>query len=121
MKFKNHFSRLLVIALLSVATSAVLAETERGKAAYYADSLQGNKTASGEPYDKNAMTAAHRTAPFGTKVKVTYPKTGKTVEVTVNDRGPRKEGFIIDVSGAAAVELGLKEDGVGEVEIEYTQ
>lgn len=121
MKIKNHFARLLVIALFSVATSAVFAETERGKAAYYADSLQGNKTASGEPYDKSAMTAAHRTAPFGTKVKVTYLKTGKTVEVTVNDRGPRKKGFIIDLSGAAAVELGLKEDGIGEVEIEYTQ
>ena len=121
MKGKNHYCRLLLIALLSVATSAVFAETERGKAAHYADSLQGNKTASGEPYDKNAMTAAHHTAPFGTKVKVTYLKTGKTVEVTVNDRLGRKKGIIIDVSGAAAVELGLKQDGIGEVEIEYLE
>jgi rare lipoprotein A len=98
-----------------------LAETERGKAAYYADSLQGNETASGEPYDKNAMTAAHRTAPFGTRVKVTYLKTGKTVEVTVNDRLPRKKNLIIDVSGAAAAELGLEEEGIGEVEIEFLQ
>jgi rare lipoprotein A len=121
MKIKNYFFRLLAIAALTALASSGFAETERGKAAYYGDSLQGNKTASGEPYDKNAMTAAHRTAPFGTKVKVTYLKTGKTVEVTVNDRGPRKKGFIIDVSGAAAVELGLKEDGIGEVEIEYSE
>ena len=121
MKIRNRLFRLLAIVALLTAASSGFAATERGKAAYYADSLQGSKTASGEPYDKNAMTAAHRTAPFGTKIKVTYPKSGKTVEVTVNDRGPRKKGFIIDVSGAAAVELGLKEDGIGEVEIEYTE
>ena len=121
MTIRNPLFRLLAVAALLATAASGFAATERGKAAYYADSLQGNKTASGEPYDKNAMTAAHRTAPFGTKIKVTYPKTGKTVEVTVNDRGPRKEGFIIDLSGAAAVELGLTDDGTGEVEIEYGQ
>ena len=98
--------------------SAAWAGTEQGQASYYADSLHGNKTASGEPYDKNALTAAHRTLEFGTRVKVTYPKTGKSVEVRVNDRGPHVKTRIIDVSGAAAEALGLKEDGTGEVQIE---
>jgi rare lipoprotein A len=95
------------------------AETATGQASYYADSLQGNKTASGEPYDKNAMTAAHRTLEFGTQVKVTYLKTGKSVEVRINDRGPHVPSRIIDLSGAAAEQLGLKNDGVGEVSIEF--
>ena len=121
MKIMKQLFGLLAAAALLTAAPSGFAATERGNATYYADSLQGSKTASGEPYDKSAMTAAHRTVPFGTKVKVTYPRTGKTVEVTVNDRGPREEGFIIDVSGAAAVELGLKDDGTGEVEIEYAE
>jgi len=90
---------------------------EEGEASYYADSLDGNKTASGEPYDHNAMTAAHRTLPFGTKVKVTYLKTGKTVEVTINDRGPYADDRIIDVSGAAARALGMVDDGHGKVTV----
>ena len=109
----------LVFALLFVFAYPGIAATVKGKASYYADSLQGNKTASGEPYDSNAMTAAHRSLTFGTKVKVTYLKTGKTVEVTINDRGPHVEGRIIDLSGAAADAIGLKNDGIGEVEIVY--
>jgi rare lipoprotein A len=95
-----------------------MAGTEQGLASYYADSLHGNKTASGEPYDKNALTAAHRTLEFGTTVLVTYPETGKSVEVRINDRGPHVEDRIIDLSGAAAAKIGLKEDGVGTVTIE---
>ena len=101
---------------------AVLAQdgagAEEGEASYYADSLDGNKTASGAPYDKNAMTAAHRTLPFGTKVKVTYLKTGKSVELTINDRGPHVADRIIDVSGAAARALGMVDDGHGKVTVE---
>ena len=67
------------------------------------------------------MTAAHRTLAFGTRVKVTYLNTGKTVEVTINDRGPHVKSRIIDLSGAAATTLGLKEDGIGEVEIEFSE
>ena len=96
------------------------ADSERGLASYYADSLNGNKTASGEPYNKNDLTAAHRTLEFGTSVKVTYLKTGKIVEVRINDRGPHVKDRIIDLSGAAAKELGLKEDGIGEVSIEFS-
>lgn len=96
-------------------------ETLKGEASYYADSLQGSKTASGEPYDKSAMTAAHRTLEFGTRVKVTYLKTGKSVEVTINDRGPHAKGRVIDLSGAAAEQLGMKDDGHGKVEIEVSR
>jgi rare lipoprotein A len=93
-------------------------EIEKGEASYYADSLHGNTTASGETYDKNGMTAAHRTLDFGTVVKVTYLKTGKSVEVTINDRGPNAKDRIIDVSGAAARQLGMIDDGHGPVTVE---
>lgn len=111
----------LSAGILIVSMSVPLlsfAETTQGLASYYADSLHGNKTASGEPYDKTAMTAAHRTMTFGTVVKVTYLKTGKSAEVRINDRGPHVEKRIIDLSGAAAKKIGLKDDGVGEVSIE---
>jgi rare lipoprotein A len=113
--------KLTLILLLLVTVSAYAeppATVEEGEASYYADSLHGNNTASGEPYDKNAMTAAHRTLPFGTRVKVAYPKTGKSVEVIINDRGPHAEGRIIDLSGAAARALGLIDDGTGRVTLE---
>ncbi len=93
-------------------------EVEEGEASYYADALHGNTTASGEAYDKGGMTAAHRTLDFGTVVKVTYLETGKSVEVTINDRGPRESGRIIDVSGAAARQLGMIDDGHGPVTVE---
>ena len=96
-------------------------ETLQGEASYYADSLEGNKTASGEPYDKEAYTGAHRTLPFGTKVKVTYLKTGKSVEVKINDRGPHAKGRIIDLSRAAAAKLGMIDDGHGEVKLEIVE
>ena len=110
---------LILLLLASVSAHAGPAATvEEGVASYYADSLHGNKTASGEAYDKNAMTAAHRKLPFGTRVRVTYPKTGKSVEVVINDRGPHATGRLIDLSGAAAKALGLIDDGTGEVRLE---
>jgi rare lipoprotein A len=109
---------LLAILLSFGALAANVAEVQEGKASYYADSLDGNKTASGEPYDKNALTAAHRELPFGTRVKVTYLKNGKSVDVVINDRGPHSKNRIIDISGAAAEQLGLKEAGVGKVKLE---
>ncbi len=108
----------LAISLLQVAPLVSAADELRGDASYYADSLQGNKTASGEPYDRDGLTAAHRTLPFGTRVKVTYPKTGKSVEVVINDRGPHDDARIIDLSGAAADRLGLKDAGHGDVVLE---
>ena len=109
---------LLLFVMQGILPAASAADVQEGEASYYADSLDGNKTASGEPYDKNAFSAAHRTLPFGTKVKVTYLKTGQSVEVVINDRGPRAKGYIIDLSGAAASKIGLIEAGHGKVAVE---
>ena len=78
-----------------------------GVADYYADQFHGRKTASGQLHDRNKFTAAHRTLPFGTKLKVVNRNTGKACVVTVNDRGPFTKARIIDLSSAAAKELGL--------------
>jgi len=93
--------------------------TETGKASYYADKFEGRPTASGEKYDQNKMTAAHRTLPFGTKVTVTNQANGRSVTVTVNDRGPFAAGRIIDVSKKAANQLGMVAAGVANVKISY--
>ena len=118
MKLQSRLLTACLAVLLGFSVSSTMAATEKGLASYYADSLHGNKTASGEPYDKNAMTAAHRTLEFGTVVTVTYPKTGKSVEVRINDRGPHVKDRIIDLSGAAAAKIGLTDSGIGEVIVE---
>jgi rare lipoprotein A len=81
--------------------------TEKGKISYYAEKFHGRRTASGQTFNKNALTAAHRTLPFGTRVEVTNLDNGKSVVVTINDRGPFSEDRILDVSPAAARKLGL--------------
>ncbi len=86
-----------------------------GVASYYADDFNGRKTASGEHYDMNDLTAAHRTLPFGTKVKVTNLDTGRSVVVRINDRGPFKDDRVIDLSLGAAKQLGLIAMGTGRV------
>jgi rare lipoprotein A len=91
--------------------------TQTGTASWYG-SEGGPKTANGERYNPNGLTAAHRTLPFGTKVRVTSLKTGKTVTVRINDRGPFHRSRMIDVSAGAAKAIGLKSDGVGTVRIE---
>lgn len=83
-------------------------------ASYYSDNLAGNSTASGEPYDPAKLTAAHRTLPFGTKLRVVREGRGEVV-VTVNDRGPFIDGRVIDLSRAAAEKVDLITDGVGDV------
>lgn len=88
-----------------------------GTASYYGAKFQGRRTASGEKFDMHAMTAAHRTLPFGTLVEVTNPRNGKTVTVRINDRGPFHGNRILDVSRAAATELGLIQRGSGTVEL----
>jgi len=114
--------KLTVVMLLCVIQGALqvvsAAAAQEGEASYYADSLNGSKTASGELYDKNALSAAHRSLPFGTKVRVTYLKTGQSVEVVINDRGPFAKGRIIDLSSAAAKQLGLINAGHGRVRLE---
>jgi len=91
--------------------------TETGVASWYGKELRGNPTASGERFRPARRTAAHKTLPFGTVVKVTYPKTGKSVRVVINDRGPFVAGRVIDLSRRAAKKVGLHDDGVGEVEL----
>lgn len=107
-------------AFLSLAlfSSFVLQKEEYGKAGYYADSLHGRKTASGEKYDKYEFTCAHKTLPFGTKVKVTRMDNGKSVVVRVNDRGPFVEGYVVDLSRAAAEQINLIKIGVTRVKVE---
>lgn len=95
--------------------------TLEGVASYYADDYHGKQTSSGETYDMNDLTAAHRTFPFGTKVRVTNLVNNKTVVVRVTDRGPFKEGRIIDVSLAAAKELDLIAKGTAKVKLEVLE
>ncbi len=89
----------------------------RGSASYYAAKFHGRRTASGEPFDNADMTAAHRTLPFGSMVRVTNPATGASVVVRINDRGPFTRGRMIDVSRAAAQQLGLVARGHATVEL----
>ena len=92
-------------------------ELERGKASWYGGQFHGRRTASGENYDKYALTAAHKTLPFGTIVRVRSLKLGREVDVRINDRGPFSAGRVIDVSEAAAEALGLVGAGVAEVSL----
>ena len=86
-------------------------------ASYYAHKFNGRTTASGERYNENAMTAAHPTLPFGSKVEVHCLKNGSKVIVRINDRGPFAKGRIIDLSYAAARKIGMLRDGVVRVGI----
>ena len=100
------------------AAAATAAAEETGLAAVYSDRLNHHKTASGTTYDRSQLTAAHKTLPFGTRVKVTNTRNGKGVVVTITDRGPREAGRIIDISPAAAHELGFLGPGLGQVKLE---
>ena len=86
-----------------------------GGASWYGPGFHGKKTASGERFNENAMTAAHRSLPFGTVVTVTDQRSGKSVKVTINDRGPFHKGRIIDLSKAAATKLGFRNAGTTKV------
>ncbi len=90
---------------------------ETGMASWYGDKYHGLTTASGQAFDMNAMTAAHKTLPFGTVVTVTSLSNGRSVRVTINDRGPFAKGRIIDLSRRAASELGFLNDGVTQVRV----
>ena len=93
----------------------------RGSASYYASKFNGRRTASGERFDNAAMTAAHRTLPFGAMVRVTNPANGASVVVRINDRGPFVRGRTIDVSRAAAEQLGLIAPGHAVVELDLIE
>ncbi len=96
-----------------------VSHTEEGTASWYGGECHGNKTASGEVFDKNALTAAHRNLPFNTLVLVTFPsESGKSIIVRINDRGPHDKSRIIDLSRAAAEAIDLHKHGIGEVKLE---
>lgn len=93
-------------------------QVQTGKASFYADKFEGRTTASGEKYKHSKFTAAHKTLPFGTRVKVTNLANNQTTEVTINDRGPYVDGRVIDLSKAAAEKLGFVHQGLADVKIE---
>jgi rare lipoprotein A len=113
---------LLALALLSPPASAKDAPSvvvQQGKASIYADRFQGQRTASGEPHDQNALTAASRVLPLGARATVTNLETGKAVQVEITDRGPYVGGRIIDLSRVAAARIGLdRRQGLARVKVE---
>ncbi len=101
-----------------VAQAAPPAPVQTGVASYYAPSLAGKPTASGEPHEPTAMTAASRSLPLGATARVINTENGRSVTVEVNDRGPYAKDRILDVSRRAAEHLGFKEDGVAQVAVQ---
>ncbi len=116
-------SCICVLTMSGVALSSFAPNVaaEIGKCGYYADSFHGRPTASGEKYDKNALTCSHKSLAFGTKLRVTRIDNKKSVVVRVNDRGPFIEGYIVDVSRAAAEELDLIKVGTARVKTEVVE
>jgi rare lipoprotein A len=114
---------LIVAAMLAVAPAFAKTQlkhepgVELGVASMYASSFLGRKTASGELLDSHRLTAAHRRLPFGTRLIVTNRSNGRHTVVTVNDRGPHLKGRVIDLSPAAAKQLGMVRAGLAQVEI----
>jgi len=105
--------------LLTLLVSCGSYVKETGKASYYAGDFIGKETANGETFKKNKLTAAHKTLPFGTIVKVRNLTNGKTVKVRINDRGPFVKGRIIDLSWKAANKIDMLNTGVVPVELKY--
>jgi rare lipoprotein A len=97
----------LAACAFSMAFEAQAAGVQRGAASWYGPGFHGRRTASGESFNSNAMTAAHRTLPFGTRVRVVNERTGRSVVVRINDRGPFHSGRIIDLAAAPARALGM--------------
>ena len=104
-----------------VAAPAATMAGMDGLAAYYSDRLNGRKTASGQVFDQQKLTAAHQTLPFGTMVKVTNTKNGRSVVVRINDRGPTQAGRVIDLSHAAASKLGMLRSGLVPAKLEVVK
>lgn len=118
---KTLFRFILIIALLSGVSSCAPKITQTGNASYYADKFNGRRTANGEIFRQRKKTAASKTLPFGTIVKVKNLSNGRTVKVRINDRGPFVEGRIIDLSKKAAKKIGMIRAGVQPVQIKYKE
>jgi rare lipoprotein A len=114
----RHFLILLFCAAFLPTVFAQAYRSETGKAGFYADKFQGQPMANGALYDKKKLTCAHKQLPFGTRIRVTNLQNQKSVVVEVNDTGPFKEGFIVDLSRAAAAAIGMDRVGVARVRIE---
>ncbi len=108
-------------ALSAVAQAPALGQKESGFAAVYTGRLNHHVTASGQIYDRSKLTAAHKTLPYGTKIRVTNPKNKRSVIVRVNDRGPTQAGRILDLSPVAAARLGIRRNMMRQVELEVVQ
>lgn len=105
----------LVLGMAFLFGGPPVRAAECGLASWYGPGFHGKKTASGVRFNQNAMTAAHKTMAMGTVLKVTNQRTGKTVKVTINDRGPFIRGRVLDLSREAAARLGMEQQGVGRV------
>ena len=113
----KKFFFFIIVLLINILTSPIFAQ-QKGKASYYADRFHGRKTSSGEIYHRDSLTCAHKTYPFGTLLEVKNPKNGKSVVVEVTDRGPFSRSRVIDLSYAAARQLGILNQGVAHVELQ---
>ncbi len=107
----------LFIVFIAGSLSFHIFSQEKGKASFYAHKMQGRKTSSGKPYHSDSLTCAHRTYPFGTLLMVKNPENEKTVIVKVTDRGPSIKSRLIDLSYAAAKQLGIIRQGIAEIEL----
>lgn len=107
---------MIVLLIIMMMTSPAAAET--GVASWYGPGFHGRTTASGERFDQNAATCAHRTLKFGTRVRVTNLRNGRSATCRVNDRGPFIRGRIIDVSRGVAVRLGMIKSGTARVRVD---
>ena len=118
---KKYFHLLLIPLYLSSAFVLRAQEEEYGIASYYGDEFQGRRTAYGDTYDKNQLTAAHKKHPYGTYLKVTRLDNKKSVTVRVNDKGPFVKGRVVELSRKAAELIGLDRDGVTQVKVEVVK
>jgi len=112
---------LTVNAARKQAASASGSQIQKGVAAFYGRRLEGHRTACGATYAASELTAAHKTLPCGTKLRITNTKNGKSVEATVNDRGPTSKKRIVDVSRAVAEQLDFVKQGTTTVEVEVVK
>jgi rare lipoprotein A len=113
--------RVVAAVVLAAGFGAATVAAEEGKAVYYSDYFQGRTTASGEVFDQNLKTAAHKKLPFGTRVRVTNLDNDKSVVVTINDRMARRNTNLIDLSRSAAQEIDMVRRGVVPVRIEVLE
>lgn len=112
---QNYFGKILLSLLVLGCVNVVEAQVVVGEATYYADKFQGRQTASGETFDQSKLTAAHKTLPFGTYVQVTNLSNGRSVEVRINDRMPKSNPRLIDLSRAAATQIDMIRAGRAQV------